>query len=149
MSDLQCPARLFLAGSSWDGTRGGDAEQVRLAELAEGLRYERVIAVYTCGRPQSRFLAAAAAHALGLASSAMTGADEMSAGESQTDAAARLRDALDGLADLHRGETVLVLCHSSALDALAGQLRLPAPDTEGHDLLEVEVTSQGWHVTRR
>lgn len=90
MSDLQCPAHLVLLAAP------GRAD-------AESLRHERVAAVYD-GPPGSG--AAALAGALGLPVQVMARSLVIAevlarAPESMT--------ALGGLADLHRGETVVVV----------------------------------------
>lgn len=94
MSDLQCPAR-FLVLSDPD------------ASLAETLRQERVAAVYD-GPPGSG--ATALGDALGLP------VQVMSRRLVQADVLARHPDALGelcDLADLHRGETVVVLAEGT------------------------------------
>jgi len=100
MSDLQCPAR-FLLLSEPD------------ASVAQGLRHERVAAVYdgppapaTDEEPSRAAGAAALGDALGLRVQVM--ARRLSA----ADVLARAPEALDelrDLADLHRGETVVVV----------------------------------------
>ena len=89
MSDLQCAARFVLVCAPDAGT-------------AESLRHERVAAVYD-GPPGSG--AVALGHALGLPVQAM--ARPMAAADvlaRDPEAVGELRD----LADLHRGETVVV-----------------------------------------
>jgi hypothetical protein len=100
MSDLQCPARFLLLS-------GPDAS------AAQGLRHERVAAVYdgppartTDGGPSRAAGAAALGDALGLP------VRVMARPLSLPDVLAREPTALDelrDLADLHRGETVVVL----------------------------------------
>lgn len=93
MSDLQCPARFLVLAV----TSPGEA-----AATAEGLRHERVAAVYD-GPPGTG--AAPLGPALGLPSQAL--AEELRLDDvlaHEVDALAALSD----LADLHRGETVVV-----------------------------------------
>ena len=107
MSDLQCPAR-FLVLSAPD------------ASLAETLRQERVAAVYD-GPPGSG--ATALGDALGLPVQVMTHR------LTQDDVLARHPDAVDQLrylADLHRGESVVVL-----VDGPRGQSVEVAVDGDG------------------
>lgn len=122
MSDLQCPAR-FLVLSAPDGS------------LADSLRHERVAAVYD-GPPAAaadgegeREGAAALAAALGLPLRAME--HRLLAADVVTRQPGAL-DALRDLADLHRGETVVV-----AGEGAAGQRVDVAVDGDGVTVQEV------------
>jgi broad specificity phosphatase PhoE len=76
-------------------------------------------------------------------------------GESGADVVARFRDELGSIADLHRGETVLVVTHqtagSIALSVLAGNLSRAW--CEEHQLrntetAELDIDSDDWQLTR-
>ena len=66
-------------------------------------------------------------------------------------ASTRHRAALDALADLHRGETVLVVTDVSVLTALWPGTR--SPDGEGalspYRLVTVQVDGDGWRLLGR
>ena len=117
MSDLQCPATFLVLGSA-------DPRAL------EGVRDARLAAAYAV--PEARARVAAA---LGGTGPQVTTLDL----DGSTYAAA-----LEGLADLHRGETVLVVLPEDAPAALAGRGdRSPAPAGE---VLEVAVDADGWSV---
>lgn len=120
MSDLQCPARFLVLGAPESAT-------------AEQLRDERVAAVYD-GVPRPGYdgpgdSARALAEALGLRLEALTRevrVEDVVARRPQ--AIAELRD----LADLHRGETVVVLAAGKA-----GRRVDVALDADGASVVEV------------
>ncbi|HEU4513868.1 MAG TPA: hypothetical protein VFR87_12245 [Nocardioidaceae bacterium] len=95
MSDLQCPARFLVVAAP--GT-------VRPEPLAESLRHERVAAVYDA--PPHADEARALAGALGLPLHDMTRRLTLAEVAAQSPGAL---DVLRDLADLHRGETVVVV----------------------------------------
>lgn len=95
MSDLQCPARFLLVAAP------GAA---RPEPLAESLRHERVAAVYDA--PPHADEARALAGALGLPLHEMT--HRLTLAEVANESPGAL-DVLRDLADLHRGETVVVV----------------------------------------
>jgi hypothetical protein len=114
MSDLQCPATfLVVAAAAAPGTAA-----------SPGLRLAAVYAV-----PEGGAVAAAWAAEAGLP----VGTLEASGGTSY---AASLVE----LADLHRGETVLVVLPDAAVDDLAGAGRGTS------QVLEVVVDADGWSV---
>ncbi len=162
MSDLQCPARLVLLTR-----RSAAAAAPAVADdLAAALASERVAIVYTgpasadvlaADQVSARLqVAARVSHALGPDGTDDTDHTDGRAGrERDIDAAARLATELDSIADVHRGETVLVVCEQHAATAAltlrsAGQ---PAsggharPSVPGWTLTTVDVDSDGW-VTR-
>jgi hypothetical protein len=133
MSDLQCPARLVVAWPR-SSPEGGDDARDLVAELVLALARERVLLVYAAQAPLSDAVASGLAVPLAAA----------------TD--------LETVADLHRGETVLLLAegprvldpvrdrlvHGPAADRLEGQqLQRQAP---GWVLVRVEVDADGWVV---
>ncbi|MCA1782433.1 MAG: hypothetical protein ABR500_07235 [Dermatophilaceae bacterium] len=97
---LHCPATLLVAGHEGD-TRA----------LADGLRDRRVVAVYTSGRAEAERTGRALAEELGAVLEVDPGldVDPPDRDESAEDAVVRIQDGLGSVADLHRGETVLVL----------------------------------------
>lgn len=130
MSDLQCAATLLLATH-------GDAE--RAGQLGRSLRTRRLAAVYSGGDEGSVQTAQIAAVELGLPVTLRDGLDDEG-----------LRDELEGLADLHRGETVLVLSGTSAIKAAVPALvGLGDKFTASHELadcavVEVAGDADGW-----
>jgi probable phosphoglycerate mutase len=126
MSDLHCPATLCVARhgdaafghasvpseeGGWLTERG--TSQVR--ELAESLRPRRVAAVYSSTMQCAVESAALAAQVLDTTAREVDGLQEISVGENGPEVLARVREALQGLADLHRGECVLVFSHGGVL----------------------------------
>ena len=93
MSDLQCPARLFL-------TRPRDAEGVR--RLAAALAPERIAAIVADDRPAAGRTAERLATALGVSWTVRAGLRDL-------DGPAGGVPALDEIADVHRGEAVVVV----------------------------------------
>jgi broad specificity phosphatase PhoE len=76
-------------------------------------------------------------------------------GESGTEVVARHRDQFDQIADLHRGETVLVVGHQTALEIVVPTLalNLTPPWTREHELantesVELERDADGWVLRR-
>jgi hypothetical protein len=117
MSDLQCPATFLVLGS---------AEPRMLQRVSD----TRLAAAYAV--PEAR---AGVAAALGGTGPPVTALDL----DGTTYAAA-----LEGLADLHRGESVLVVLPEDAAAALSG--RADGADTAAGDILEVAVDADGWSV---
>src|SRR6478752_479009 len=109
MSDLQCPAtflvvRVDTLGEGWRG---------EVAGLAERLRDRRVAAVYGGTTAPAVAVSAALADGLGVPSHPLAAT---SGGPADGTAMARCRAALEELADLHRGETVLVVDDGQVLE---------------------------------
>ena len=120
MSDLQCPATFLVLGS---------AEPRAL----EGVSDARLSAAYAVPEAQARV-----ADALGETGPPVTALDL----DGTTYVAA-----LDGLADLHRGETVLVVLPEDAPAVLCGRAdRVAAEVLEVTEVLEVAVDADGWSV---
>ena len=115
MSDLQCPATLLVLPS-------GDAELPVVL-----LRQSRLAAVYA--EPADRASADRFAGVVGVAvrTLAREGAPYV--------------ERLGDLADLHRGETILVLLPAGDVATLAAQKRVPDEARTG---LEVTIDSDGW-----
>lgn len=120
---LHCPATLIVVSGPND-----------VAALADRVRERRVAAVYTGERRDAASAGRRLATELGVVASTMTGLDEASGGpEAMVDTGRpRLEDILRPVADLHRGETVLVLLASG-------------PDA-GPSTVEVEIGDDGVRV---
>ena len=167
MSDLQCPATLLIArhgdaGYANDGVLsddGGwltDVGRAQVGELADTLRSRRISAVYSSRMEPAVESGELAATELGVKAFAVDGLQELSARPEAEDGHAvvsRVRDAVTAIADIHRGERVLVFTHSgvmalvmpriaaSGCNTLAAQRFLP-----GCVAAEVEVDADGWRV---
>lgn len=144
--NLQCPAILLLArpGAAADGETpypSGDAGALstigreQVGALADHLAEDRIAACYTSSAPRAVQSAALAAERLGLPfqelaglAGARVGAPKAGppGGETGPEKAARVRDALETIADLHRGERVLVFTHGGILGTVLTRLALDA-----------------------
>ena len=120
MSDLQCPARIVLL----------DADVAHTS--TEALQAERVAHVYAdrgCGALDPATALAAAWEVV------VTGLDASPGG---------LRTALEDLADLHRGETVVVVTHGEVMTALLPTLGWAVEDRAPCAGLVLERDGDGW-----
>jgi hypothetical protein len=118
MSDLQCPATFLVLGT-------GDPDRP-----APDLRHARLAAVYAVA-PDAE-VAARIAHGAGLRVRLL-----------EEQPGTTYPDGLADLADLHRGETVLVVLRPGAVAALAERGGLdPARDR----MIRVAVDADGWTV---
>jgi probable phosphoglycerate mutase len=126
MSDLQCPATLLVARHGDAGhmhagvlsDEGGSLTDMgvgQVRELADSLGGRRVAAVYSSHLQRAVESARVAAEALGVGSRVVAGLEELAVGESGREVLERYRAALEEIADLHRGETVLVFSHSGVM----------------------------------
>ena len=137
MSDLQCAATLLLADA-------GDGRA-----LGRSLVDRRIAAIYTSPHPAAVRTAETAAAATGAEVSVREDLREP-LDESGTEVRARVERELDALADLHRGETVLVVSHTGTLQA--GVLPLVGRGSEyaaAHPVppgavVEVAADADGW-----
>jgi len=146
MSDLFCPATLLVTTTS--------REQVEA--LAESLRDRRIARVFTSTLPPAVESGAVAARVLGVGAVELQGledsGDSGDSGDSDDSqgASARFRAALEEIADLHRGETVLVLTHGGVMASVLPRIATPvradvvvrAP-VPGDDPAELEVDADG------
>lgn len=111
MSDLQCAARIVvLAPSALERVPG--AEPPRGQTLLDRLREQRVVAVYALGDVADLAPVRALAHDLDVPGPAPGVRDE-----SLTNATRLADDLVDELADLHRGETVVLVRGDAASGA--------------------------------
>jgi 2,3-bisphosphoglycerate-dependent phosphoglycerate mutase len=173
ISDLQCPATVLLAchgeaTEAADGVMSGERGVLtetgrrQVHQLVEQVRSRRVAAVFgarTGPAVQSADLAAAE---LGLRAVVVDGLQELTGGDLVEVSPADLRwftKAIGEIADVHRGETVLVFTYGGAISAavpgvwvtmgndgnmgndLAGQGFLPSCS-----LVEVAVDGDGWRL---
>ena len=166
MSDLQCPATLLIARHgdsrhtlhgflSDDGGWLTDLGRAQVGELAETLLPRRVAAVFSSSMRRAVESAELAAAHLGVKSFVVDGLQELSTGGAEDGHAVvrRFAEALEGIADTHRGETVLVLTHSGVMSLVIPRLSVnvrndlaaqrPPPNC---DPAEVVVDADGWRV---
>lgn len=131
MSDLQCAATFVFAVH-------GDETQARA--LADDLRLRRVAAVYAGHGAAAEHTGRLVADVLGLRvrrEPTLEGADATSA--------------LEGFADEHRGETVLVAAEAPVLARVLPALVTGLPASYGRglsagDVVEMRVDADGWVV---
>ena len=149
MSDLQCPATFLVVGVNTLG-EGWHGE---VAGLAERLRDRRVAAVYGGTAAPAAAVAAALAGGLGLPSHTLAEPPTPPGDRPDGAAAVRCRAGLEELADLHRGETVLVVDDSQVLEpALAPLLRGgpgAGPGRTPYRPLTLELDGDGWRLVDR
>jgi broad specificity phosphatase PhoE len=105
MSDLQCAATVLLV----------DAARLSSSQPLTDAGDQRVMMVYASTEPGALESAAAVARTLGVPCRELAGVQELSDGESDLQAADRYRRALEEIADVHRGETVLVVSHAGVM----------------------------------
>ena len=140
MSDLFCPATLLVTTTS--------REQVEA--LAESLRDRRIARVFTSTLPPAVESGAVAARVLGVGAVELQGLEDSGDSDDSQGASARFRAALEEIADLHRGETVLVLTHGGVMASVLPRIATPvradvvvrAP-VPGDDPAELEVDADG------
>lgn len=159
MSDLQCAATLLIArhgeaesvSSPFDDSGGGltPAGRDQSRELGRSLRDRRVSIIYSSPVASAVQTAEIVADELGVIIRVHEDLREVS-GESGEEVVERMRGELDAAADLHRGETVLMVGHAGAICAAVPQLASNVPEdyTEarplGHGaLVEVAVDADG------
>jgi phosphohistidine phosphatase SixA len=143
MSDLQCAATLLLVAhpaADPEGERsltGAGREQAR--DLGRSLAGARVAVVYTSDLRSARDYAEAVAASTGARVAVRTDLD-----------ATRASGALGEIADLHRGETALVLLPVSAVEpTLSSLVGLPpraarAVPLSGPTVVELAADGDGW-----
>jgi hypothetical protein len=149
MSDLQCPAtflvvRVNTLGEGWSGDVAG---------LAERLRDRRVAAVYGGTTASALAVSAALADGLGVPSHTLAVPPTPPGGPADGTAVVRYRAVLEELADLHRGETVLVVDDGQVLEpALTPLVRRglgEGPPRPPYRPVTLEVDGDGWRLVDR
>jgi broad specificity phosphatase PhoE len=129
VSDLHCPATLLLArhdDADGDHSPVPSDDEGRLTEtateqverLARSLRDRRVARVYSSTSTRAVEYGRLAAEVLGVDAQAVDGLR----GGSGDQVLDRYREALQAIADQHRGETVLVLGHGGVLSSVLPRL---------------------------
>ena len=149
MSDLHCPARVFVARhaeTSYDGDErltAAGAQQAR--ELGERLRGERVARVHASSMPRAAETARAAAAVLGVDVELHDALDEVGV-ESEREVVDRVSSALAGIADLYRGEAVLAVGHQAALGLALARLLpgAPALGLAPGEVVALQHDADGW-----
>jgi len=100
MSDLFCPATLLLAG---------ETEGAAVTRLVSSLRDRKVAGVYAAESSAAVRTAETAAAATGLHVHTVPGLADAGADETDDDVLRRVAGEFQAIADLYRGETVLVV----------------------------------------
>ncbi len=173
MSDLFCPARVLVCrhaeadierpdlvhsdDDGWLTERG----QVQARELGARLLGERAAAVYTSTLGRARETGALVGAALGVPVRAIAGVQELSVdlsagcpgAETGEQVVSRFADALEGLADQHRGETVVVISHGGVMSLVIPHRSTNATSALTRDRLlpngavvTVEIDADGWRL---
>jgi broad specificity phosphatase PhoE len=125
MSDLQCAATVLLA-------RHGEADQGRA--LGQSLRDSRLAMIYVDDSPGAGETAEIVAAATRVPITVLPGLGD----------GARVRSELEGIADLHRGETVLVVSHLGTIETGVRRLHL-----DHGAVVEVAGDADGWVLRSR
>lgn len=151
MSDLQCPVRVLLVAR----------EGHRFGPLGDTLRPQRLARIYGGPEASARHTAARLSDDLGVPAVVLAGlagppgpADQVTADRESTDAQPALRRLMDGLADEHRGEAVLIVGDERVLAALAPRRAGIGAPAAGADplppdvVIAVEGDADGWRLVR-
>ena len=167
MSDLQCPATVLIARhgeamTAVDGVLSDDDGPLtvkgrgQVHDLVGQVRGRRVAAVYSSRTRPSIESAELAASELGLAPVAVDGLQEFSVGDlagASFHDEARFTEAIEEIADVHRGETVLVFSHGAAMSLAIPRLAANMRNDLARQrvlpncaVAEVEVDSDGWRL---
>src|SRR4051812_23498036 len=153
MSDLQCAATLLLASPAEQETSrpAGETLTERSVALAGSLASARVAAVYCSGAAEAVQTAGIVAARLGLPAVAQVGLLEPAEGVSEADTSQRSGRQLQELADMHRGETVLVVGHtepiSAAVRGVCGAAGDPSRRLARGETVALLGDADGWRVT--
>jgi broad specificity phosphatase PhoE len=157
VSDLQCPARVYLARHAEAGAPLTEPGERQARALGEGLRAARIARVYTSPLPRAARTAGLAAEVLAVAVEVLPALVEVGEvpGEGAADVVTRMTGALEDIADRHRGEAVLVVGHLAAIGLTLPHLidgPAAAPLDPGLDpgaWLALEGDADGWTLRRR
>jgi broad specificity phosphatase PhoE len=154
MSDLQCAATLLLAShAEEDDAHGGLTEggQRQARALGERVQDRRVAMVYTSPVPGAVQTAQIAASGLGVGVRVRDGL--RGGGDRLGEDYDSLRSEVEAIADLFRGECVLVVGHGEAIRATVPRMArnltsqsLPGWSLGCAELVEVAVDADGWWV---
>lgn len=151
------PAEATYAEPGDVGDEGGRLTEVdrdQAEQLAETVRRRRVARIYTSDLREARETGAIVARRLGIESVDLPEVDEELVSDgSGGEVVLRFRAALEAVADLHRGETVLVISHGAAM-ALAIPASVPTADPAIRQarwippcaVAEVAIDSDGWQL---
>ena len=120
MSDLQCAATLLLV-------RHGEDHRARA--LGRSLRVARLAMIYTCDRP-------GAGETAGIVAAATTAPITVRPGLGD---GALVGSELESIADLHRGETVLVVSDLRTIRTAVHRV-----DLDDRAVVELAVDADGW-----
>lgn len=174
MSDLQCPATVLvsrpgdaestglgvsdgggsLTDSSLSDSSLTDSGREQVRDLVEEMKARRIAGVYCSILTAAVQSAELAASELGVEPVVVDGLQELSAGEDGDAVVSRFRDAIEGLADVHRGETVLVFTHGAVMSLVVPRLCANTRD----DLVvqpilpsffvpaEIDIDADGWRL---
>ncbi len=154
MSDLHCPARVFVARhgeASYDGRERLTATGERQARrLAERLRSERVAAVHASSMPRAAATGRIVAEVLGVGVELHDELGEVGI-ESEDAVVDRIAAALAGIADLYRGEAVLVVGHQGAFALALPRIATGAPVAalDPGESVGLEHDADGWRPIAR
>ena len=154
MSDLHCPARVFVARhgeAAYDGRERLTAAGERQArELAQRLRGERVAGVHASSMPRAAATGRIAAEVLGVRVELHDELGEVGI-ESEDAVVDRVSAALAAIADLYRGEAVLVVGHQGAFALTLPRIVPGAPVTalDHGESLGLEHDADGWRRSAR
>jgi len=158
VSDLQCAATLLVV-------RHGDHDDRALTALgrsqartlARDLTGRRVAAVYTSRLARARDTGVEICAVLGLGVQVVDGLEELDLAatcpdrESGAGVVQRFREALDDIADLHRGETVVAVSHPGVMSMCLPVLCRGLSREQGGNrqlagctVVEIHVDGDGW-----
>ena len=132
MSDLQCAATLLLAAhgdATYDGGLLTPLGSDQAHALGRGLRGARLAGIYASDLAQAVQTAEIVAAETGVPVTVLPGTGWPAE--------------LEGIADLHRGETVLVVAHPASIQAVTSL------SVVGCGVVEVAVDADGWVLRSR
>ncbi|MDQ6656696.1 MAG: hypothetical protein M3Z00_00420 [Actinomycetota bacterium] len=142
MSDVHCPARLFVIRQPEPGQPGHSPDTAQVAALAVLLRPERIAAVHHAH--DRRQQACRLAELLGVTAVATDGLD--AAAEPLPDTAVA---ALEGIADAYRGEAVVVVASRALIERVLPRLATDVSDGLTAcfgDIVELAADADGWRL---
>lgn len=144
MSDLQCAATMLV-------TPHGEGEYDDTRALAESFRGRRVAIVYTSSAPPAVEAAEVAADVLQTQLRVLDGLRGPSAGDTDDGVVERVTGELESIADLHRGETVLVVADRDVLTLVLpslvrdlGRRQVAGRELSAATAVELSADADGW-----